>query len=218
MRQRDHPGLSALHPVLSPPAHPPGSPRLVLASTSPARLHILRGAGFDPLVAPSGVDESYQDLPTERAVAVIAERKAEAVAPQFDDALVLGCDSMLDLDGTALGKPHTPDAAVAMWRRLSGHRGTLYTGHCLIDTRTGDRLREVAATTVAFAVPTDDEIAAYVASGEPLQMAGAFGLEGRSGPFVERIEGDPSNVRGLSLPLLRRMLAARGLSMTALWS
>jgi septum formation protein len=190
----------------------------VLASTSPARLRVLRDAGFDPLVEPSGADESFGDLPTERAVVIIAERKASAVAPRFDDALVLGCDSMLDVDGTALGKPPTPADAVAMWQRLSGNRGTLYTGHCLIDTRSGDLLREVAATAVRFAAPSADEIAAYVASGEPMQMAGAFGLEGRSGPFIEAIEGDPSNVRGLSLPLLRQMLAARGLSVSAFWT
>jgi septum formation protein len=190
----------------------------VLASTSPARLRVLRDAGFDPVVVPSGADEEFGDLPTERAVVVIGERKASAVAAQFDDALVLGCDSMLHFDGTSLGKPITPDAAVAMWRRLAGNQGTLYTGHCLIDTRSGERLSEVAATHVTFAAPTDNEIAAYVASGEPLQMAGAFGLVGRSGAFIERIEGDPSNVRGLSLPLLRRMLAAFGLSVSAFWS
>jgi septum formation protein len=105
-----------------------------------------------------------------------------------------------------------------MWRRLSGNDGTLYTGHCLIDTRSGERVREVAATVVHFAAPSAAEIAAYVATDDPLRMAGGFGLLGRSGPFVEWIEGDPSNVRGLSLPLLRRMVAHLGLSVIDLWS
>jgi septum formation protein len=196
----------------------PVTPRLVLASTSAARRRVLRDAGFDPVVVASGADETYQDLSTEEAVAVLAERKASAVAPYCEDALVLGCDSMLDLEGTALGKPATPAAATAMWQHLSGKHGTLFTGHCLIDTRSGDRQCEVAATGVRFATPSEDEIAAYVASGEPMRMAGAFGLVGRSGPFVESVEGDPSNVRGLSLPLLRRMLAARGLPVHAFWS
>jgi nucleoside triphosphate pyrophosphatase len=197
---------------------PVSAPRLVLASTSAARLRILRDAGFDPQVAPSGADEAFGDLTTERAVAAIAERKAAAVAPCFDDALVLGCDSMLDVDGTILGKPASPAEAVAMWRRLSGNRATLYTGHCLIHTRSKDRRCAVAATVIRFAAPSAEEVAAYVATGEPLQMAGAFGLEGRSGPFIEGIEGDPSNVRGLSLPLLRRMLAERGLSVCEFWT
>jgi nucleoside triphosphate pyrophosphatase len=197
---------------------PVSAPRLVLASTSAARLRILRDAGFDPQVAPSGADEAFGDLTTERAVAAIAERKAAAVAPCFDDALVLGCDSMLDVDGTILGKPASPAEAVAMWRRLSGNRATLYTGHYLIHTRSKDRRCAVAATVIRFAAPSAEEVAAYVATGEPLQMAGAFGLEGRSGPFIEGIEGDPSNVRGLSLPLLRRMLAERGLSVCEFWT
>jgi septum formation protein len=125
---------------------------------------------------------------------------------------------MLDLDGDALGKPPSRAAASHMWRRLSGNDGTLYTGHCLIDTRSGAQVREVVATVVHFAAPSAAEIAAYVATDDPLRMAGGFGLMGRSGPFVERIEGDPSNVRGLSLALLRRMLAHLGLSVIDLWS
>jgi septum formation protein len=172
---------------------------LVLASTSPARLRILREAGFDPHVAPSGADEAFGDLTTERAVAVIAERKAAAVAPRFEDALVLGCDSMLDVDGTALGKPTSPAEAVAMWRRLSGNRATLYTGHCLIDTRSGDRRSAVAATGIWFAAPSAQEVTAYVATGQPLQMAGAFGLEDRSS-LRRRHRGRPLERAGSLTP------------------
>jgi septum formation protein len=191
---------------------------LVLASSSTARRQILREAGFDPEVVPSGADEAFGDAPTDRAVALIAARKAAIVAPRFDDALVLACDSMLDVGGTAVGKPPTPADAIEIWRRLTGSTATLYNGHCLVDTRSGERLEEVAATRIRFAALNEEEIAAYVATGEPLQMAGAFGLDGRGAPFVEGIEGDPSNVRGLSLPLLRRLLARLGLSVYDFWA
>lgn len=196
---------------------PSGPPALVLASSSSARLRVLRAAGFDPRVVPSGADETVGDLPTEHAVAVLARRKAALVAEACPDALVLGCDSMLDLHGTALGKPVSATHAVRMWQDLSGQEATLYTGHCLIDTASKEEPCEVAATVVRFGRPSDEEITAYVATGEPMQMAGAFGLEGRSGPFVEGIDGDPSNVLGLSLPLLRRMLARFGWSVTNFW-
>jgi septum formation protein len=196
----------------------PSRPGLVLASGSAARLGLLRAAGIDPEVVVSGVDESCDEpLDTAALVAELAERKASAVARLRPDALVLGCDSMLDLDQEALGKPATAQQAAAVWRRLSGRQGTLYTGHCLIDGPAGRRLRAVAATTVRFGVPTESELAAYIASGEPLAMAGAFSIDGRGAPFVEGIFGDHSNVIGLSLPLLRRLLAELGIAITDLW-
>jgi septum formation protein len=192
--------------------------RLVLASASVTRLRVLRAAGFDPAVVVSGVGEEIDGLDTAQAVVVLAERKGLAVVGRCPDSLVLSCDSMLDLDGQSLGKPATAAQAEAVWRQLSGHRGTLHTGHCLIDTRTGRRLVRRASTEVHFGMPTAAEVKAYVASGEPLAMAGAFSLDGRGGPFVEGIEGDPGNVLGLSLPLFRHMLAEFGISITSLWT
>jgi len=150
-------------------------------------------------------------------VVVLAERKGAAVAGQCPGALVLACDSLLDLDGSALGKPASPEEATDVWRRLSGNRGVLHTGHCLIDTRTDRRVSRLASTVVRFGTPTTAEIAAYVASGEPLAVAGSFTIDGRAGPFIEGIEGDPSNVLGLSLPLFRLMLGEFGVSVTELW-
>jgi septum formation protein len=190
---------------------------LVLASGSAGRLRVLRAAGIDPEVVVSGVDETADaDLDTAALVGVLAERKAAAVAARRPGALVLGCDSMLDLDGKAFGKPASARHAVDMWRRLSGRQATLYTGHCLIDAR-GRRVRNVAATVVRFGTPGDAEIAAYVASGEPMALVGAFSIDGRGAPFVDGIDGDPGNVIGLCLPLLRRMLADLGVAITDLW-
>jgi len=181
---------------------------LVLASASPARLALLRGAGLDPKVIVSGVDESEFRADTPAAlVALLAQAKADAVAARLDRGLVIGCDSMLDLDGRALGKPGSAEEATALWREMSGRTGTLLTGHCLVDAATGRRAAAVAATSVRFGEPSDDEIAAYVASGEPLRVAGAFTLDGRGGWFVDGIDGDHGNVLGISLPLLRRLLA-----------
>jgi septum formation protein len=193
--------------------------RLILASASPARLRLLRSAGFDPAVIVSGVDESGVDGPARDVVRILAERKATAVAAQAEaaDALVLGCDSLLELDGEICGKPATAADAVARWNKMRGTDGTLLTGHCVIDTRSGAMVGDVAATTVRFGAPSDDEVAAYVATGEPLTAAGAFTIDGRSAPFIEGVDGDPANVLGLSLVLLRRLLAKLNVEIISLW-
>ena len=191
---------------------------LVLASGSTARLHILRGAGIDPEVVVSGANESGADhLPTADLVAVLAMRKAVAVAQLRPDALVLGCDSMLDLDGSAFGKPATAHEVIELWRQLAGRTGTLYTGHWLIDGATGRHVSGVAATAIRFGTPSVAEIAAYAATSEPLSLAGAFSIDGLAAAFVDGVDGDPSNVIGLSLPLLRQLLAKLGIAITDLW-
>ncbi|WP_129840821.1 nucleoside triphosphate pyrophosphatase [Streptomyces sp. RFCAC02] len=195
---------------------------LVLASQSPARLGLLRQAGLAPEVIVSGVDEDALHAPTPGALAqVLAEAKAVAVAgrPEVAGAVVVGCDSVLDLDGRALGKPADAEEAVARWKAMRGRTGVLRTGHCVIDTVNGRRAAATAHTTVRFGEPTDAEVAAYVASGEPLHVAGAFTLDGRSAPFIDGIDGDPGNVIGLSLPLLRRLLRdGLGIAITDLWA
>ncbi|NBE53335.1 Maf family protein [Streptomyces boluensis] len=194
--------------------------RLVLASQSPARLGLLRQAGLDPEVIVSGVDEDALTAPTPAELArILAVAKAEAVAgrEQAAGALVVGCDSVLELDGQALGKPADAEDATARWKAMRGRAGVLRTGHCVIDTATGRSTSATASTTVRFGEPSDAEIAAYVASGEPLYVAGAFTLDGRSAPFIEGIEGDHGNVIGISLPLLRKLLGELGVGITELW-
>lgn len=200
---------------------------IVLASASPARRKLLHAAGIEPSIVVSAVDEdavvaaareAYGDLAAEDIALVLARAKAEDVATEIEGAVVVGCDSVLELDGEVHGKPADAEEAVARWRRMSGSSGVLHTGHWLIDTRddetggSGATLGATASTTVHFARLTDAEIEDYVGTGEPLRVAGAFTLDGLGGPFVSGIEGDPSNVVGLSLPLLRELLAEVGLS------
>lgn len=185
--------------------------RFVLASASPARLDTLRRAGVEPEVIVSGVDESavHAENPAE-LVAELAELKARAVIGRLDRAaLVLGCDSLFEWDGRALGKPAGAADATARWRAMRGRSGVLHTGHALLHTD-GRAVIETAPTPVRFADVSDAEIDAYCATGEPLRVAGAFTIDGLGGWFVEAVDGDHHNVVGLSLPLLRRMLAELG--------
>ncbi|MGI5357053.1 Maf family protein [Streptomyces sp. CA-252508] len=194
--------------------------RLVLASASPARLGLLRQAGLSPEVIVSGVEEDRFTAPTPAELALaLAEAKAAHVAakPEVSGALVIGCDSVLELDKQALGKPADAEEATARWKAMRGRAGILQTGHCVYDTTAKRYASATASTLVRFGDPTDEEIAAYVASGEPLHVAGAFTLDGRSAPFIDGIDGDPGNVIGLSLPLLRRLLAELGVAITDLW-
>lgn len=193
---------------------------LVLASQSPARLATLRAAGVEPEVVVSGVDESQLVDPDPASYATrLAALKAHAVADriQRSDGWVLGCDSVLEIDGEILGKPADAPDAVARWRRMRGRSGVLHTGHCLIGLDRDVEVIRPAATTVHFAAVTDEEIEAYVATGEPLVVAGAFTVDGLGGAFVSGIEGDHHNVVGLSLPVLREMFAELDVRWTDLW-
>jgi septum formation protein len=194
---------------------------LVLASTSRSRSMLLTQAGIEHVMEASGVDEARVDAATPEAlVSALADAKAHAVAARLTDAIVLGCDSVLGIDGRALGKPATAQAAREHWSLIAGRSATLATGHTLLRVQHGAvvaRAAGVARTEVRFAEPTPAELDAYVATGEPLASAGAFTLEGLSAPFIEGVSGSPSNVIGLSLPLLARLLRELGLSVVQFW-
>jgi septum formation protein len=201
--------------------------RVVLASASPARLSVLRAAGLDPLVEVSDVDEDALlatipgATPAEK-VTTLAGAKATTVARRTDepDAVVIGCDSMLHFAGDLVGKPATADDARARWRAMAGGTGELVTGHAVLRVVDGEIERVAeghAVTVVRFGEPTDEELDAYLGTGEPLLVAGAFTLDGLGGWFVEGVDGDPSNVIGISLPLVRRLFAGVGVQVTDLW-
>lgn len=206
-------------------------PRLLLASRSPARLATLRAAGVEPLVRVSGVDEdavlddarAAGALEPADAVLALAQAKVRAVVgtleaePAPGARVALGCDSMLELDDEVLGKPADRAEATARWRAMRGRTGVLHTGHWLVDLEGRRELGATSSTAVTFADVTDEEIAAYVATGEPLEVAGAFTIDGLGGAFVERLDGDPHGVVGLSLPLVRRLLGELGVAWTSLW-
>nr|WP_276582427.1 nucleoside triphosphate pyrophosphatase [Cellulomonas sp. RIT-PI-Y] len=194
---------------------------MLLASASPARRATLRAAGIEPVVAVSAVDEpavlaAAGPVAPAEAVLVLARAKARDVAAGYPDSLVLGCDSMLELDGQVLGKPADAADAVERWRAMRGRAAVLHTGHWLIRGET--QLGATSSTTVRFADVTDAEVTAYVATGEPLHVAGAFTIDGLGGAFVTGVEGDHHGVIGLSLPLLRELLGRVGLSITDLWN
>jgi len=195
--------------------------RLVLASASPARLALMRQAGLTPEVVVSQVDEStVRAARVGEQVALLAAAKAKAVAEQETDALVVGADSLLEFRGQPLGKPADVHDARDRWQRMSGKSGVLHTGQALFDVRAGQVVsRDVAvvSTVVHFASPTPQEIEAYLATGEPLAVAGGFTLDGLGAPFVRRVDGDPAAVVGLSLAMLRTQLGRRGLAITDLW-
>ncbi|OLF04290.1 septum formation inhibitor Maf [Actinophytocola xinjiangensis] len=203
---------------------------LVLASQSPARLQVLRSAGVEPSVHVSGVDEDalmatlHEDAAPETVVVALAEAKArtvaEEVAARYPDSVVVGCDSMLAHDGVLVGKPGTPEVARQRWLGMVGGTGVLLTGHSVIrvqDGALGAIASGTASTTVHFGSPSPAEIDAYVATGEPLSVAGGFTIDGKGGWFVDGVDGDPSSVIGLSLPLTRRLLIEIGVSVVDLW-
>jgi septum formation protein len=205
--------------------------RLVLASASSGRRKVLRQAGIDPLVIVSGVDEDAvvagldPDATPGHVTTALAAAKADAVAHVLEaevaaDCVVIGCDSMLYRDGELLGKPATADAARDGWQKMAGKSGQLYTGHCIIRLRHNTityRAADATCTTVNFGVPSPSDLDAYIERGEPLAVAGGFTLDGLGGWFIDSVDGDPSAVIGIGLPLTRQLLANAGLSISELW-
>ncbi|MGH3951174.1 MAG: Maf family protein [Pseudonocardiaceae bacterium] len=202
----------------------------MLASASPARLAVLKAAGVAPVVHVSGVDEDavaarLDDPAPEHLVTALARAKAEAVADavvaEHPDSVVIGCDSMLSFDGEIVGKPSSAEIARERWHRMAGRTGELLTGHAVVRLDEGTRVKEASAsqtTTVRFTTPNEHELDAYLATGEPLAVAGAFTLDGLGGWFIDGVDGDPSSVIGISLPLTRRLLSEVGVSVAELWN
>jgi septum formation protein len=198
--------------------------RLILASQSPARLSVLRSAGIEPVVRVSGVDEealiASLDNPTpEETVVVLSAAKAEAIEHDAD-CVVVGCDSMLLFEGELVGKPGTPEVARDRWRRVAGKSGVLITGHTVLRVAAGEitgRASAAESTTVRFGTPSEEELEAYIATGEPLHVAGGFTIDGLGGWFIDGIDGDHTSVIGISLPLTRRLLSQVGVSVSTLW-
>lgn len=226
-------GAPAVHSVVAPFSthlptgmctltnHSQPSPRIVLASQSPSRAGILRSAGVEPIIAPAAVDEAaiqhqLADARATEIVTALAQAKAEAVAQHYPNDVVIGGDSMLLLDGNLQGKPHTEAATIERWHAQAGRQAELLTGHCLLYD--GQVYAEAAATGIVFAQATADDIAAYAATGEPWKCAGAFTLEALGGWFIDRIDGDPSSVIGLSLPVVRRALYHFGFGVSDFWN
>ena len=203
--------------------------RFVLASASPARLAVLRGAGIEPSVVVSEIDEhavtnNLPDATPEELVTALARSKAQAVrdtlTSPYDDTLIVGCDSMLSFAGEAVGKPHTVDVAKRRWKAMAGNSGELLTGHVVLHLQGEHQVAAAAdchTTTVRFGTPTEEELDAYLDTGEPLHVAGGFTLEGFGGWFIDGIDGDPSSVTGISLPLTRRLLSRLDVCVTDLW-
>ncbi|XTZ11086.1 MAG: Maf family protein [cyanobacterium endosymbiont of Rhopalodia yunnanensis] len=194
-------------------------PHFVLASASPARRKLLQTVGIDPIVRHSQFDESQIECkdPIE-LVQILAHFKVKAVAPYFQDCLILGCDSLLVVRGEIYGKPNSPEEAIIRWQKIRGNQGTLYTGHTIFDQKQQKTLIRCGITQVYFANLNDVSIEAYVNTGEPLECAGCFALEGKGGLFIDKIEGCHSNVIGLSLPLLRQMLEELGYQCIQFWN
>jgi septum formation protein len=194
-------------------------PSLVLASASPARRRLLETAGIHPIICKSDFDESLIENPEPiELVKQLAKCKAEVVAQKFQDSLILGCDSLLLMNGKTYGKPDSPAEAVRRWQEMRGKKGLLHTGHALLDQRQDQWIIRCGITTVYFANVDDETITAYVDSGEPLKCAGCFAIEGKGGLLIERIEGCHTNVIGLSLPLFREMLEQLGYQPRDFWS
>lgn len=205
--------------------------RLVLASSSPARLSLLKASGIDPEIVVPTVDEqaltdqlksSDPGVETSYLVQYLANAKAQSVLndPKTHGALVLGGDSALEFQGATLGKPHLPEVAIERWKQLRGSYGVLHSGHCLIDNRDPSvpkAVSKTSSTKVFFADVSDEEIEAYVATGEPLKVAGAFTIDGLGGAFIERIDGDAHTVVGLSLGVLRELTRELSAEYTSLW-